>query len=287
MRVPILVSPDAGRGAATSAMGMVITSMEARGFEPDNITGTNTTESLAAAHTEVSSGSERLVVVGGDGLVNLGLQAVAGSSTILGVVPVGTGNDFVRGIDGFQTKIEASVEQALGNATNLDAIHTSHGWIASVATGGFSGDVNSRANNLRWPRGPRRYSVATMLELPRMQTRHLDLSIDGEVHKLKAALLAVGNTAWFGGGMEICPGADPSDGMLEVTVVEDVGRVEMLRFFSRVFKGTHLDHGKVSSFRGRKIGIDCPGLELWGDGELLGAAPVVLEARPGALRLAV
>jgi len=287
MRVPILISPDAGRGEAMSAAGTVMDTLRTLGTEPDDITGANANESLAAARAEVSSGAERLIVVGGDGLVNLGLQAVAASPTILGVVPVGTGNDFVRGIAGFSTQIETAAKHALDDAIEIDAIHTPHGWIASVATAGFSGDVNGRSNKIRWPNGPRRYSVATMLELPRMRLREITLQVDGAVHELEAALIAVGNTAWFGGGMQICPAADPADGMLEVTVVEDVGRIEMLRFFSSVFKGTHLDHAKVSTFRGHEIGIDCTGLELWGDGELLGAAPVVLEARPGALRLAV
>jgi len=287
MRVPVLVSPDAGRGGAATASAAVMSALRALGAEPDDITGSNATESLAAACAEVSSGAERLIVVGGDGLVNLGLQAVAASPTILGVVPVGTGNDFVRGIAGFETRLESAVAQALHDPVELDAIRTNHGWVASVATAGFSGDVNSRANKLRWPSGPNRYSVATMLELPRLKSRNVTLDLDGKIHELRATLIAVGNTAWFGGGMQICPSADPSDGMLEVTVVEDVGRVEMLRFFGKVFKGTHLEHSKVSTFRGHEICIESPDLELWGDGELLGSAPAELVARPGALRLAM
>jgi len=261
--------------------------LKAAGAEPIDITGDGATESLAAAHTEVSAGAERLIVVGGDGLVNLGLQAVAESPTIMGIVPVGTGNDFVRGIDGFETDVEAATIRALSQPTEFDAIRTPHGWIASVATAGFSGDVNGRANRLRWPRGPRRYSVSTMLELPRMRARTITLTVDGVDHEFDAVLIAVANTAWFGGGMEICPGADPTDGMLEVTVVGDVGRIEMLRFFNRVFKGTHLNRSNVFTFRGHEIAIDSEGLELWGDGERLGLAPVTLEARPGALKLAL
>jgi len=287
MKVPVLISPDAGRGDAESAAGSVMSVLRGEGVEPVDITGASATESLAAAHTEVSEGAERLIVVGGDGLVNLGLQAVAGSSTILGVVPVGTGNDFVRGIAGFSTDIEGAAKRALSPPTELDAIHTPHGWIASVATAGFSGDVNDRANRLRWPRGQRRYSVATMLELPRMRARSATLTVDGLDHELDAVLIAVANTAWFGGGMEICPGANPTDGQLEVTVVGDVGRIEMLRFFNRVFKGTHLDRPGVSTFRGHEISIDSDSLQLWGDGEAIGSAPITLEARSGALRLAV
>ena len=86
--------------------------------------------------------------------------------------------------------------------------------------------------------------------------------------------------------MHICPDADPDDGLLDVTVVADVGRVELLRFFNRVFSGTHLDHPKVHAHRGRRIGIDAGDLELWGDGEPVSTGAILLEAVPAAIRLA-
>ena len=79
-------------------------------------------------------------------------------------------------------------------------------------------------------------------------------------------MIAVANTAWFGGGMHICPDADPDDGLLDVTVVDGVGRIELLWFFHRVFKGTHLDHPKVHTHRGRRIEIAAE-VAFWGDGE--------------------
>lgn len=286
MSVPILMNPDAGRGEAAPAMEIVTSVLQASGLEAIDITGADRAASLRAAHQAVSLGAERLIVIGGDGLVNLGLQAVAGTDTVLGVVPVGTGNDFVRGIDGFVTETAAAAQQALGPGRSIDAIRTDFGWVASVATAGFSADVNARANQLRWPRGPKRYSVATVMELPGMTPREVDLTVDGSTHSVRSALIAVANTAWFGGGMQICPAADPTDAILEVTVVGDVGRLQMLRFFGRVFKGTHLENPSVTTYRGREISIDCPLLDLWGDGEPLGPAPMTLAAVPGALKLA-
>ncbi len=286
MSVPILMSPDAGRGEAAPAMEIVTNVLHSSGLEATDITGSDPAASLEAAQQAVSLGAERLIIIGGDGLVNLGLQAVAGTDTVLGVVPVGTGNDFVRGIDGFVTETAAAAQQALGASRDIDAIRTDHGWVASVATAGFSGDVNARANQLRWPTGPKRYSVATVMQLPAMAARDVKLTVDGSTHSVRSALIAVANTAWFGGGMQICPAADPTDSMLEVTVVGDVGRLEMLRFFGRVFKGTHLEIPSVTTYRGREISIDCSQLELWGDGEPLGPAPVTLTAVSGALKLA-
>ena len=178
--VHLLVSPDAGRGKAGGAHATVLHTLIGEGAEVIDITGADAAASAASARAAVAAGAERLVVVGGDGLVHLGLQAVAGTETILGVVPVGTGNDFIRGLAGVSSDPATAARAALGPVIELDAIHVgsrsagSSKWIASVATVGFSGDVNSRANRLRFPRGPWRYTVATVLELPGLTRRSID-----------------------------------------------------------------------------------------------------------------
>lgn len=289
--VHLLVSPDAGRGRADGAHATVVSTLRAEGFEPVDITGPDAASSLAAARAVVDEGAERLVVVGGDGLVHLATQALATSDTALAVVPVGTGNDFVRGLDGIADDVVTATRAALGPARPLDAIRADDAWIASVATVGFSGDVNERANRLHRPRGPSRYTVATLLELGGLQRRDLRITVDGAVHDHRAALVAVGNTGWFGGGMHICPDADPHDGLLDVTVVGDVGRFELLRFFRLVFSGNHMAHPRVVAHRGAEVRIETVAasadraLPLWGDGEPVDVAPVTLHAVPGALRL--
>jgi diacylglycerol kinase (ATP) len=284
--VHLLISPEAGRGRAAKAGEAVLATVRAHGHTPIDLTGATADASALAAAAAVESGAARIIVVGGDGLVHLALQAVAGSSTILGIVPVGTGNDFARGLDTIPGDPVEATRLALGDARPIDAIRTDAGWVASVATAGFSGDVNARANRLRFPRGPSRYTVATMLELPTLRARPTRLIVDGVVHDFEAALLAVANTGWFGGGMQIAPDARPDDGMLELTVLADVGRLELLRFFRHVFSGRHMAHPKVHGLRGRRITIDADGLDLWGDGEPIGAAPASLEAVPGALMIA-
>jgi diacylglycerol kinase (ATP) len=285
-RIHLLVSPEAGRGRADGAHAAVVATLRGEGVEPIDITGADAAGSLAAARQAVDEGIHRILVVGGDGLVQLALQAVATTDTVLGVVPVGTGNDFVRGLEGFATDIEPATRAALGPPTPLDAIRTDDCWVASVATAGFSGDVNERANRLRRPKGPSRYTLATMLELPRLERRELAVIVDGRRHEYRSALVAVGNTGWFGGGMAICPDADPTDGQLDVTVVGDVSRIELLRFFRLVFSGSHMRHPKVTAHRGAEVRLESAGLPLWGDGEPIDVAPATLRAVPGALRLA-
>jgi diacylglycerol kinase (ATP) len=287
--VHLLFGPAAGRARAEGAAAVVEATVRAIGYETIDITGTDAAESLAAARCAVEGGAARLVVVGGDGMVHLALQAVAGSDAVLGVVPVGTGNDFARGL-GVDAKgaVEDATVRALDPPRLIDAIRTERGWVASVATAGFSGDVNARANSLRWPKGSSRYTIATLMAIPRLRSRRLSLIVDDAAHELDTALLAVANTAWFGGGMQICPDARPDDGQLDVTVVRDIGRISLLRYFPRVFSGAHLSHPATSTYRGRQVTIRADEeLDVWGDGEPLGPAPITFTAEPKALRLAI
>lgn len=244
---------------------------------------------LAAADPpRLAEGADRLVAVGGDGTVHLALQAVAGTSIVLGVVPAGTGNDFARAF-GLKpgADLEAAVARALGPPRAVDAISTPRGWAATSVTGGFSADVNRRAEAMRFPFGSSRYTAATLLTLPRLRTRPITITADGHPRRFDATMVVAANTSFFGAGMAICPEADPGDGLLDVLVIGAVGRVELLRLFPKVFKGTHVTHPEVTQFRGRVVEIDGDGIELWSDGEPLGPAPMKLETAPGTVRLAV
>ncbi|MCB0967056.1 MAG: YegS/Rv2252/BmrU family lipid kinase [Ilumatobacter sp.] len=235
----------------------------------------------------VADGAERLIAVGGDGVVNIAVNAVAETGVVLGVVPAGTGNDFARALGLLEGDIEAQVGRALADASPVDAIRTDHGWVASVATLGFSGDVTARANGLRWPRGQHRYTLATLLQLPRLRPYMVTVTVDGErVGTGSTMLLAIGNTAYFGGGMRICPAARPDDGRFQVVDIDAVSRLRFLRVFPTVFSGRHVDRPEVSVGSGTAVEVDGADIDLWADGERLGPLPVRLELVPGALRVA-
>ena len=148
---------------------------------------------------------------------------------------------------------------------------------------GFPATVNERANRMRM--GAARYTVATLLEIPRMRPQPYRLVLDGEARDLHAAVVVVANTAYFGAGMAICPDADPTDGLLDVCVVGDAGRVELLRSFRLVNSGRHVGHPKVSMFRAGEVTVEGVG-PIRADGEPLGALPVTLRPDRGALLVA-
>jgi len=241
----------------------------------------------------VTSNAERVVVAGGDGIVHQAFQHLAGTQCVLGIVPAGTGNDFASAI-GLPADPVTAMTVALGPARRVDAIRVGDRWAASVLTFGFSVAVNERAERMRFPRGPSKYTIATLAELPRMAAEPVEITVDGTLHQLEASLVAVANTPMFGGGMKIAPGASPSDGLLDVVVVEDVGRLRLARLLSTAFDGSHVEHSEVIQFRGVEVGIGLRNNSGSGslnaavraDGEEFGTLPVVAVAEPSAISVA-
>ena len=100
-----------------------------------------------------------------------------------------------------------------------------------------------------------------------------------------AILVAVGNTTSYGGGMKMCPAADPSDGLLDIVVAAQMSRSTLMRLQPRVYQGTHIQHPLVSSYRARTVEIHADGITGYADGERACPLPVTVTADPGALRL--
>jgi diacylglycerol kinase (ATP) len=287
--VVVLVSPAAGRGRARTATAAVLDALRRGGLAPRVLPATTRAAAERAAADAVAAGTRAVVAVGGDGAAHAALQAVAGTGTPLAVVPAGTGNDLAlalgvpRGPVAAATAAAADLQE--GTACTVDAGRACGRWWGTVLCCGFDSAVTDRADRLRWPRGPRRYDVAILAELARMRPRQVTLTLDGAARTLPVTLVAVGNTAWYGGGMRICPAADPADGLLDVTVVGPVSRRELVRTRPRLADGTHVAHPAVTVHRAARVELAGAGLTTYADGEFVAALPVLAEAVPGALRV--
>jgi diacylglycerol kinase (ATP) len=102
-------------------------------------------------------------------------------------------------------------------------------------------------------------------------------------HDLRGTLVAVGNTDSYGGALRMCPAADPTDGVLDVTFVGPVSRTELIRVKPRLYSGTHVDHPRVSTYRAAEVRIEAAGVTAYADGERLGPLPLTMTCVPGAL----
>jgi diacylglycerol kinase (ATP) len=293
------VSPSAGRGRARRVAADVLAALRAGGLAPEVLAATGRDTAEAAAARAVAAGVAGVVAVGGDGTAHAALQAVAGTGTPQAVVPAGTGNDLALALglpaDPVAAARAAAADLVAGRAAVLDAGRVtpcSGGparWFATVLCCGFDSAVTDRANRLRWPRGPRRYDVAVLAELARLRPRELTLVVDGVRHELAATLVAVGNTAWYGGGLRICPAATPADGLLDVTVVGPVSRRALVATRPRLAAGTHLAHPAVRVLRGARVDLVVEPAQsapsAWADGERVARLPMTAEVVPAAVRV--
>lgn len=249
-------------------------------------------EKLTRAAALEARPGDALLVMGGDGMAHLGLNAAAGTEATLGLIPAGTGNDFARGVGVPRTVDEAVGVIVAGRIRTVDLAHISNDtfprrYVGAVVSTGYDARVNRSTNHIRLRLGALSYGYIAMRELASFSPLHYDMIIDGVRRRQEAMLVAVSNTGIFGGGMRIAPDADPADGFLDVTVVGPVSRTTLLRLLPSMYSGAFVKHPCVEQFRARSIELAGEGLFVMGDGEELGEVPVRVECVPGVLKVFV
>ncbi|MFJ4723284.1 diacylglycerol kinase [Streptomyces luteogriseus] len=289
--ITLFVNPTAGRGRGARAVRPAASALRAAGFSVRTVLGEDPADALARARVAVEAGTGALIAVGGDGMAALALRAVAGTRTPLGLVAVGTGNDFARAL-GLPVREPAAAGRMIADALkcgrlrDIDLGRVGDRWFGTVLASGFDSRVNDRGNRMRWPTGRLKYDLAMIGELAGFRPVPYRIRLDDDqVLEVEATLVAVGNGSSYGGGMRICPGADLTDGLFDVTVVGDCSRATLLRVFPRVYRGTHVDHPKVTVLRAARVEIAAEGITGYADGEPLGPLPLSARCVRGGVRV--
>lgn len=288
-----MVNPTAGKGRGARYGERALRVLIEAGLAVQPILGTDADDAAKRARAALDTGADALVVAGGDGMVSLALQLVASTGVPLGVIPAGTGNDAARFLGLPLGAPEAAARIiAAGTTGRFDLGRvTAAGkpeprWFATVLACGLDSKVNERANRMRRPRGSSRYTLALLAELAPFCALPFGVTVDGTAGAVDGMLIAVGNGPSYGGGMRICPLADPRDGRFQVTVVERVRKPTLLRIFPKVFSGRHIAHPKVGVRHGAVVELTSSAAEpvsVWADGERVGVLPATCETVPGAL----
>ncbi len=296
MNVTLLVNPAARAGMHTGAAPQAAERLRAHGLRTTIISGGSAEESSHLLQTAIDLGTDAVVVAGGDGTVNLAIQIVAGTGIPLGIIPSGTGNDLAAAVGLKELDVTRAAEAiAAGRTREIDLARVTRAdgstrLFGTVLASGFDSKVNDRANAMRWPRGGSRYNVAILIEFLTLAGIPYDIELelaDGTTERITTDLVmaTVGNGRTYGGGIPICPDADPSDGVLDVTIVRPAGRLRLLRLLPRVYKGTHTSVGEVSTYRVRSVRLSSPGVTAYADGDPIGALPLTIDVVPKALRI--
>ncbi|HVQ84411.1 MAG TPA: diacylglycerol kinase, partial [Mycobacterium sp.] len=280
---------------AIRAAQIAIARLQHRGVEVVEIIGDDAQDARYLAGAALERGTDALMVTGGDGVVSNALQVLAGIDIPLGIIPAGTGNDHAREF-GIPTKDpEAAADIVVDGWTetiDLGRIQCGEGrkkcdkWFGTVAATGFDSLVTDRANRMSWPHGRLRYYIAMLAELSQLRMLPFRLVLDGSQEiDADITLAAFGNTRSYGGGLLICPTADPTDGLLDITMAHSASRTKLIRLFPTVMKGTHVDLDEVSTARAKSIHVECPGINVYADGDFACALPAEISAVPAALQI--
>ncbi len=288
----LIVNPTSGKNTGRRIGLEALTLLRAAGADVVDLSAADARGALERGRAAIAAGAvDAVVVAGGDGMVHLGTTLCAGTGIPLGIIAAGTGNDIARELGlPVRDAAEAVARILDGRTRAVDAARlvteaaTGEGrWFLGVLAAGFDAVVNERANQWRWPKGPMRYNLAILRELPVFRPIPYVLTLDGVRMETEAMLVAVGNGPAYGGGMRVTPDAAFDDGLLDVLVLHRIPVHEFLRVFPKVFSGTHTSHPAVEVVRARTVRLEARGIVAYADGERFAPLPVDLEVVPGAL----
>jgi diacylglycerol kinase (ATP) len=295
MKVAVVANPTSGRGKGAMLIPRVEGVLRSLGVEHTTHVSQSAQDPERLARTAAADGADVVAALGGDGHIGACVNGVmnAGASAALAVIPAGTGNDFARLI-GMNPKEPLGAVRVLREPTvkRIDVVRLKlpqgERYYVNVGSAGFDSEANAYANRMRWFKGKTRYVIATFLLLPGFRAARFGITVDGERHDVPGMLIAVGNGRSYGGGMRVCPDAKVDDGVLDITVVGEVSKLDFIKTFPKVFTGRHVSHPKVKQFRGAEVAITAERtLQVFADGEHAGTLPAAFTVLPSALGVVV
>ena len=289
----IIVNGAAGGGRAAKAALPFIDQLRANGIV-EVVTTERPGHATALARAAVQDGVEAIVAVGGDGtvfeVINGILPHTAGAAPRLGLVPLGTGNSFVRDLDLADADAACRAIVA-GRTRSVDAVRFLHNegevHYVNLMSLGFSARAGALTNRRYKPLGTAGYILAVLHSLIQLRPeRFAHVCDDGHPERDPVTLVSFSNSRYTGGDMMMAPQADIADGQLDVIRIGIMGRMRFLSSFPRIFAGTHPEMAEVTTDRARRVTFDISApVDVMVDGEILKVVPRSLEVVPGALEV--
>lgn len=266
MRVPLFINPIAGRGRSTARLPGILNALAASGIEADVRESTSRGDMEGQVYRAAKDGEKRIIVAGGDGSMHEAANGLmnAGCETALGLIPVGTGNDFARaaGIaaDSERAATELGQRIAAGNPLrSIDVGRCNSRFFSNGVGIGIDAKVASIAAGIRLPIGDLVYIIGILRCLwDGIATPAMTVVVDGEnTWSGPTTLTNVSNGAWVGGQFHIAPDADLGDGQLNVVIAAAVSRARVVTLLPALMKGRHLHASEISHVTGSRIVVHC------------------------------
>lgn len=205
------------------------------------------TEDIVAKYKEQKN---IILAVGGDGMVNRVLNGIAGTDNILGIIPLGSGNDFYR-------SVEINLKEYYNSC---DLIKINNKYFINVACFGIDADVGNNKVKVTSKLIPKsqRYNVALLKTFSQYKCRQLEIDINGEKLSGEYTTIAVCNGMYYGNGYKISPTSNPTNGLLDIYVVDKVNKIKMAKLILKMKDGNHLNEKEIHHYQTQKISIKSP-----------------------------
>jgi len=289
----IVINPTSGRGKGKGFGEQALAEFAKHAIEIIDLSA----ENFAAAAKNAKEAVEKkiidaLIVVGGDGMFHLGVNAVVKSNIPVGLIAAGTGNDSARALGlPIHNVVEgvATLVAKIGKTRKVDLIESKSNdrtfYSFGAVSAGFDALCNARANKWKWITGPIKYRFAMYRELAAFKPIPYRAVVDGVERVFEAILCTVSNSPSYGGGLLITPEAKVDDGKLDLFILNAISRLELIKIFPTVYYGGHVGHPAVEIMRVESIELHSPGMPAYSDGEHVGAAPVTCVVAPKSLNV--
>lgn len=293
----IIANPTSGRGRGRRTANAVAERLTSRGVQTDVMETAATGDAEQAALKSCGDGSRRpdcIVACGGDGTMQEVANALASmreslgnQCPVMGLAPAGRCNDFARAL-GVRND-PAFIADVLhhGNATPIDLGRINGRYFCTVATVGIDAEVTGFVDRMRMPlRGTVAYVYGALRVLLRYQCYGLRLEGDFGVIDRPLFMASSANTSSYGGAIVIAPDADPSDGELDLCVIDAVSKWRAVTLVAAVLLGRHRSKPEVHFIRTGALKIDATtDRDIWADGERIATTPADVDVVPAALRV--
>ncbi|MGD0779970.1 MAG: diacylglycerol kinase family protein [Dehalococcoidales bacterium] len=298
----IIVNPAAGAGKTGRLWPRIMSIFKGHGLRFEHTITEAPGHAIELAKIAAKKGYDMVISVGGDGTIHEvvnGLYASGNiSDNLLGIVSTGTGSDYIR-TTGISRNFEDACRcflQPRQRTVDLGIVeYAKNGGRAerlfvNFAGMGFDAEIVRRTTQQFKKLGAfPSYLMGLLTTLLSYRNHKISLVVDGKVEERRVCTVIMNNGKYGGGGMFTAPQADLADGLLDVMIIGDVSKPDLLRSLPRIYKGTHLTHPKVAAKKAKEIEVKSLGerLYLQADGELLGEVPARFRILPAALNIII
>lgn len=206
-----------------------------------------------------SKNTYRVYSIGGDGTLNEVLNGMARSTSSIGVIPSGTGNDFIKTLINDKNHKDILNRTIFGKEILIDLAKANERYFINISSLGFDAEVAYNAKKFKKYKllsGLSSYLLSIFYTLSSFKGQLMNITIDGVKYSDRNILLAIGNGKSYGGGILITPEADIMDGYLDICMVKEVGILKLLRFLPKALKGKHGTAKEVTFLKGKKISVE-------------------------------